>query len=255
MHVQDLQILVIGYVDRDEVDCLLWDPMPGGSGLLDQIYENFAGIVAAAIDIASGCPSACEQSCIDCLQMFRNAYYHRYLDRHIALERIEELGDTLKAEHDIPPRQPTSQSQNLDDQPTNDGETKLEHLLKAAGFMDGEFQQQIRFKEPIVLNHQIGSTTPDVYYAGDDEDDKGICIYLDGMSSSLHGNRETAERDREIRSWLRSNGYHVIEITYVELDDRNAMVRHFKKLAKYLSGKELAKKIAKDKNWFDKSHR
>jgi len=33
----------------------------------------------------------------------------------------------------------------------------------------------------------------------------------------------------------------------------NAMVRHFKKLAKYLSGKELAKKIAKDKNWFDKA--
>ena len=91
-----------------------------------------------------------------------------------------------------------------------------------------------------------------VYYAGDedDEDDKGICIYLDGMSSSLHGKRETAEKDKEIRSWLRSNGYHVIEITYVELDDRNVMVRHFKKLAKYLSGKELAKKIAMDKNWF-----
>ena len=256
MHMEDLQILVIGYVDRDEVDGLLWDPMPGGSGLLVQIYENFAEIVAAAVDIASDCSNACEQSCIDCLQMFRNAYYHRYLDRHIALERIEELGDTLKAEHDIPPLQATSQSQSLDDQPTNDGETKLKHLLKAAGFMDGEFQQQIRFKEPIVLNHQIGSTTPDVYYAGDedDEDDNGICIYLDGMSSPLHGNPETAERDREIRSWLKSNGYHVIEITYIELDDRNAMVRHFKKLAKYLSGKELAKRIAKDKNWFDKAY-
>ena len=40
MHLDDLQILVIGHVDRDEVDALLWDPMPGGSGLLDQLCEH-----------------------------------------------------------------------------------------------------------------------------------------------------------------------------------------------------------------------
>src|SRR5262249_44181486 len=31
MHVEDLQILVIGHVDREEVDAFLWDPMAGGS--------------------------------------------------------------------------------------------------------------------------------------------------------------------------------------------------------------------------------
>lgn len=41
MHLEDLQILVIGHVDRDEVDGMLWDPMPGGSGLLDQIRDRF----------------------------------------------------------------------------------------------------------------------------------------------------------------------------------------------------------------------
>ena len=36
MHLDDLQILVIGHVGRPVVDALLWDPMPGGSGLLEQ---------------------------------------------------------------------------------------------------------------------------------------------------------------------------------------------------------------------------
>ena len=30
MHMEDLQVLVIGHVERDEVDALLWDPMPWG---------------------------------------------------------------------------------------------------------------------------------------------------------------------------------------------------------------------------------
>ena len=253
MHLEDLQILVIGHVDRDEVDGLLWDPMPGGSGLLEQIRENFGLVVEAAIELAEGCPSACEHSCIDCLQTFRNSYYHRYLDRHLVLERLREWGGEIRRTHEIPALQPSAESHDPDAQPVNDAETKLKHLLEAAGFTSGEFQQQIRFREPITLDHQIGSTTPDVYFRGDedDEEDKGVCIYLDGMSASLHGDPQIAERDREIRSWLRNNGYQVIEITYVELDDREAMVRHFRKLARYISGKEMARSIAEDDSWFD----
>lgn len=253
MHLEDLQVLVIGHVDRDERDGLLWDPMPGGSGLLQQIKNNFPRVINVARDILAGCPAACEHSCIDCLQTFRNGYYHGYLDRHVALELIESWGESLTEEHSIPVAQPSGGSGTSDGQPVNDAETKLKHLLEKAGFTSGHFQQQIRFKEPISAGHLIGSTTPDVYFSGDedDEDDKGVCIYLDGMSDSLHGNPETAARDQEIRSWLRNNGYQVIEITAVELDDRNAMVRHFKKLGRYLEGKSLSKKLEKDQSWFD----
>jgi ATP-dependent helicase YprA (DUF1998 family) len=256
MHIEDLQILVIGHVDRDEVDGILWDPMSGGSGLMQQLQANFKQIVGVARDIASGCPSACEHSCIDCLQTFRNSFYHKSLDRHVALELLNAWGDTLQAEHDIPPTHPTPSRSDADAHPVNDKETKLQHLLTAAGFTSGAFQQQIRFKQPIVLDHLIGSTTPDVFFVGDpdDADNKGVCIYLDGMSASLHGDPATQERDREIRSWLRNNGYEVIEITCVELDDRNAMVRHFKKLARYLEGKDLAKRIEEDASWFNKSN-
>jgi hypothetical protein len=252
MHLEDLQVLVIGHVDRDEVDGLLWDPMPGGSGLLDQIRDNWAAVIAAAKEITSGCPSLCEHSCIDCLQTFRNGYYHKHLDRHIALKLLTDWGDSLRLENEIPPSQPATHSHDPDAQPVNDRETKLKHLLEAAGFTSGQFQRQIRFRQPIVLDHQIGSTTPDVYFAGDedDQDDKGGCIYLDGMTASLHGDPKLAERDREIRSWLRNNGYQVIEIPANELDDREAMVRHFKKLARYLSGRDLAEQLAKDTHWF-----
>lgn len=252
MHLEDLQVLVIGHVDRDEVDGILWDPMPGGSGLLDQIVGNFPAVINAAREMLISCPSACEHSCIDCLQNFRNGFYHRYLDRHIILEMIEAWGENLKYEHDMPAMQPAAASHDSNHQPVNDGETRLKHLLEQAGFTSGDFQQQIRFGKPIVLDRLIGSTTPDVYFTGDedDEDDNGVCIYLDGLSAALHGNPATAERDREIRTWLRNNGYQVIEITYPELTDRDAMVRHFRKLARYLSGRDMADRIKEDVSWF-----
>jgi hypothetical protein len=93
MTMEDLQILVIGHVDRDEVDAILWDPMPGGSGLLDQICGRFADVVAAAKAIVRDCPSACESSCIDCLQTFRNGFYHTHLDRKLAAEKLNAWGD------------------------------------------------------------------------------------------------------------------------------------------------------------------
>lgn len=253
MHLEDLQLLVIGHVDRDEVDGVLWDPMPGGSGLLWQLQANFARIVQAAREIVADCPSACESSCIDCLQTFRNSFYHKYLDRHVAFEALTAWGDALNEEHVIPATQAAPHTDDPNAQPVNNSETKLKHLLSAAGFTAGQFQNQIRFKQPIVVDHLIGSTTPDVYFTGDedDPDDKGVCIYLDGMSSSLHGDRATAARDQEIRAWLRNNGYQVIEITDVQLGDRGAMIRHFKKLARCLEGKEFAKRIEEDTAWFD----
>ena len=254
MHIDDLQILVTGYMDRDSVAAHLWDPMPGGSGLLDQLRQRFKEIVAVAAELLAGCPAACASSCNECLQTFRNSFYHRYLNRHEALQLISSWGNELREAHPIVALQPQSSTVDPDHQPVNDGETKLKRLLDAAGFCSGDFQEQIRFKHKITPNHQIGSTTPDVYFVGeeDDPDDKGICIYLDGMSAGLHGNSATAETDREIRNWLRYNGYQVIEITRVELDDRDAMVRYFKKLARCLEGKSLSTQIAEDQTWFDR---
>jgi SOS-response transcriptional repressor LexA len=244
MHLDDLQILVIGHVDREEVDALLWDPMPGGSGLLDQICQRFEEITAVAREVVEHCPAACEKSCIDCLQTFRNGYYHKYLDRKIAQERLAAWGTALTKDHKIPARQP-SKPPGEGSHPVNEAERRLRHLLLAAGFEEGIRGQQIH------LDRAIGTTTPDVIYRGPHHDeDEGVCIYLDGLSGHLHGNSATAEQDQRIRSWLRNNGYEVIEIAVSDLDDEGAMTRHFRKLAGYLDAGDLRDALRKDKSWF-----
>ena len=245
MHQDDLQILVIGHVDRDDVDALLWDPMPGGSGLLDQLCERFPEVVQVAREVTGACPGLCESSCIDCLQSFRNAYYHRYLNREAARERIDQWGQQLSFDHEIPRQQPDAPPAGDDAVPVNDAEIKLRHLLLAAGFGEGVRDEQIR------LDRTLGTTTPDVIYRGEDHDrDEGVCIYLDGLSRHLHGNPETAERDREIRTWLRNHAYEVIEIAANELDDEDAMVRHFRRLAGYLSMRDVRARLRDDRSWF-----
>ncbi len=244
MHLEDLQTLVIGRVDRDEVDAFLWDPMPGGSGLLDQMIARFPDVLSAARTIVEECPARCAAACVDCLQTFRNGFYHRYLDRTVAADRFAEWGDELVRTHDIPSRQPTPQSES-DDYPVNDAERRLQHLLAAAGFAEGLRGEQIR------LDPAIGTTTPDVVYrAPHHESDEGVCIYLDGLSTHIHGNQATAEQDRRIRDWLRGNGYEVIEIAVSDLSDADAMSRHFRKLAGYLGEADIRDRMREDKRWF-----
>jgi SOS-response transcriptional repressor LexA len=245
MHMEDLQLLVIGHVDRDDVDALLWDPMPGGSGLLDQILERFAEIVDAARDVCSKCPSACATSCIDCLQTFRNSYYHKHLDRTVALACLDAWGRAVALAHEIPPEQPSDEPRE-GSQPVNNAERRLRRLLRSAGFEEGLGQQQLK------LDRSIGTTTPDVIYRAPHHGlDEGICIYLDGLSDRNHGDPQTREQDQRIRSWLRGNGWEVIEISAHDLGDQEAMTRHFRKLAGYLQQNDLRSTLSSTRAWFD----
>lgn len=244
MHMDDLQVLVIGYVDRDEVDGILWDPMPGGSGLLEQLCERFDEVVAVAKEVVEGCPSTCASSCIDCLQTYRNGFYHKHLFRDLAAKRLQAWGDSLSSSHSIPPKQP-SQEPRDGSHPVNEAERRLRHLLKAAGFEEGTRGRQLK------LDRAVGTTTPDVIYqAPHHDEDEGVCVYLDGLSGHLHGNPETAEQDQRIRSWLRNHGWEVIEIPWSELFDEGAMVRHFRRLAGYLGERSLRDRVRDDTSWF-----
>ncbi|MCA9311250.1 MAG: DUF1998 domain-containing protein, partial [Phycisphaerales bacterium] len=180
MHIEDLQVLVIGHVDRDTVDGVLWDPMPGGSGLLDQLCQRFEEVVQAAARIIDLCPQSCPNSCVDCLQTFRNAFYHRHLDRHVASEFLAGHGSRLEADHAIPERAPrTVEEAATSGIAVNEAERMLQRLLLAAGFPAG-----IRDRQLPASNK---TTTPDVVYRVDEEDDALVCIYLDGLSRGIHG--------------------------------------------------------------------
>jgi hypothetical protein len=245
MTIEDLQILILGQVDRDEVEGVLWDPMPGGSGLLEQMRNRFPEIVAAAKGIVADCPAQCDSSCIDCLQTFRNTFYHKHLDRKLAGQRLAALGDQLVHSHKIPPKVASTPPGGGGAYPVNQAERRLQELLLQAGFEEGIRGEQLR------LDRALGTTTPDVIYRTTEHaPDEGVCIYLDGLSAHLHGNPTTAERDRQIRTWLRNNGYEVLEIAANELHDQGAMTRHFRKLAGYLSLPDLKERLRTEQGWY-----
>jgi hypothetical protein len=241
MDPEDLQVLVIGRPGATAVDAMLYDPMPGGSGLLDQMIERWSDVVRAALSVAEDCPSQCADACVDCLLTFRNSFYHARLNRVTASNSFREWTGSLTLSNEIPSRLP---SRPVVDLTVNDPEEQLRIMLERAGLHGYEPQFEISLGLP------LGSTTPDFFYRPATDHYEGICIYLDGMSRELHGDPERQVRDRRIREELRNRSFEVVEITHAQLFDRDAMAQHFYRIGRLLLGKETAKVIRSDTTWF-----
>jgi hypothetical protein len=243
---EDLQIMVIGKMDSDEATGCLMDPMPGGSGLLEQLVARFQEIRDEAINIVKSCPSGCQTSCTDCLQTYRNSFYHPHLDRNRALQFLESSGNQMVFSRSIPAVHYGGTSPEGEKAPVNAAERRLRRMLLAAGFPEAtSWQEQLR------LGASLGTTTPDAIYRPDDEDLRPVAIYLDGLSRHIHGNPETAERDRIIRARLREDNWEVIVITAHELHDHAAMSKHFKTLARYLDLGDIKNSVSQRRDWFE----
>ncbi len=243
MEVEDLQILVVGKSDCDECDVLLYDPMPGGSGLLENLAARWQEVVAAALDLVNGCPGACDSSCIDCLQTFRNRFYHKYLDRHVAAEVLASSTGPLVGVGPIPECRKTTIT--TAGQPQTVIEKRFKRYLKEADMPPPECQKKID------LGPGWGTTTPDFFYEVPDE--KGLCVYLDGMAGHIHGNPDQSAKDKFLRDRLDSLGYSVIAVTSTQLDDPQAVAHKIYQIAKELTGKEKAKALKNDLGWFDRA--
>ena len=245
MALEDLQVLVVGRMDTDEVDAILYDPMPGGSGLLEQIVGRFPEVAAEARRLAEECPSFCDSSCIDCFHRYRNAFYHKHLNRHVITAKLDDWGDSLVLEHEIPAKQPQAEPER-DERPVNLAEQRLKLMLERAGFSEGSWQTQV-----VLGDRTLGSTTPDVTYVDPDEIDQFIYIYLDGLSGHIHGNPETRNKDTQIRNDLIAAGHYLLIITAHDLGDKRMMSRHFKKLARMLKGREAMNRVEEEAgDWF-----
>ena len=219
--------------------------MPGGSGLLQQAMERWEEVIAEAKLVASECSSACSRSCPDCLQNFRNAYYHAHLDRKLAEERLVEFGLVVTKTHDIAAKAGPVQDEGV---PVNAAEALLKLLIFKAGLPTGIWHKRIEIGLPYRF------TEPDVYWDDpEDANDPGLAVYLDGLSQQLHGNPSTRDRDLAIRQTLRSKGYDVVEIPASHLQSKDSMVLHVAKIAKFLFGRERAKELRSDTSWFESS--
>jgi hypothetical protein len=224
MDPEDLQIQVFR-IAEEEFNVMIYDPMPGGSGLLDQIIEKWEDIISAGVDALRNCKGNCETSCYDCLRTYRNMFYHQNLDRHEAVNLLEDLNTKPKKVSSLPP--------NIINRPgpkggsTNTPEMRLSRLLQEHGFPPFDKQHVIQ------MEGSIKRTKPDFYYE-DERKDIRIAIYLDGLSKKIHGNAERQRTDHFIRSYLRSKGYNVIEIAATDLDDPAVMNMHVNSLSRAL---------------------
>jgi hypothetical protein len=241
MEPDDLQLLVIPQMGSEKVDLILYDPMPGGSGLLKQMIDAWPRVVDAAASLVTTCPSACESSCPDCLQRFRNAFYHRFLNRHTAAEFFDLSGNEVAFTHELPPILPTIKSAD-EELPVNQAEARLLEIIQKAGL-----PAPTACQKSIPLPKPFNYTTPDFYYDDPKEVTDGICIYLDGLSKHIHGNPTTHQQDKAIRAILRDKNYAVLELPASHLNDSQALMSFLYTLARKLISRTAADDIGRVK--------
>jgi ABC-type uncharacterized transport system substrate-binding protein len=66
-----------------------------------------------------------------------------------------------------------------------------------------------------------------------------VAIYLDGLSEAIHGNADARRKDRMIRQQAEAEGITVIEIASSDLNDPEAMRKHYRRIAHALQRPEL----------------
>ncbi|QLH74478.1 MAG: DEAD/DEAH box helicase [Methanomassiliicoccales archaeon] len=213
MEVEDLQIIILPNMDG-MFDVMLYDPMPGGSGLIDQIIERWSEIIETGSRVLQNCPGNCAKACYDCMKTYRNMVDHEKLDRGLAVKMLNEFKGTVEKIGSVPP---CVTIWGEDWGCTNSAEDRLAAWLKQKGIWGFEPQGEIT----VELDKRF-QTYPDFYYRNL-EGKITIAIYLDGLSRNIHGNQGVKNRDRMIRSRLRSMGIEVIEIAATDLDDPRAM--------------------------------
>jgi hypothetical protein len=224
MGQEDLQLLVIQKPD-ETLDLLVYDPMPGGSGLLEQMLGRWKELIATAKDLLAQCPMGCETACYSCLKTFRNQFHHELLNRHEALPLMEELDHAPASYRDIAPVFDEESAE--EGTPSNTREAQLRRVLAENQFPAGKFRERL----PTTIGLH---TSPDWLY-----EPAKVAVYLDGMSRNLHGDPKTAQRDQLIRQALELDGYRVIVIQSRDLDDAQAIRQHMRHIAEVIGRDDL----------------
>lgn len=198
----------------------VYDPMPGGSGLLQQVIERWTDIVEAARRLMASCVGACPKSCQDCLRTYYNQVHHDILDRHRAIRVLEAHGKKPETLNDIPPAVERLPPKGPDD--TNLGEKTLEARLKEWGFLG--LTSQVRVELPRINSHTI----PDLA-----DPARKVAIYLDGPD---HYTEPRKSRDAALRGELEELGWTVHELDVKDADNPAVLDRLRRALGRAYQG-------------------
>jgi hypothetical protein len=224
MGQEDLQLLLVQKPD-DKLDLLIYDPMPGGSGLLEQMLSRWQELIATARELLAGCAQGCETACYACLKTFRNQFYHPMLNRHKAHELMDDLDHEPQHYRDIVPV--FEEEHPGGGTPSNKPEARLQSLLHEHHFPAGQC------RKAVVTSAGL-STEPDWLH-----EPTKVAVYLDGMSRALHGDPKTAQRDQLIRGMLELDGYKVFVVQSRDLNDPQAVRQHLCNIARAIGRTDL----------------
>src|SRR5690606_8610713 len=123
------------------LDLLIYDPMPGGSGLLEQMLSRWQELIATARELLAGCVQGCDTACYACLKTFRNQSHHARLNRHHALALMDKLDFPLQGYRDITPV--FEEQSPGGGTPSNTPEARLQRLLLDHHFPPGECRRRV----------------------------------------------------------------------------------------------------------------
>lgn len=208
--------------DDGSWECFLYDPMPGGSGVLDEILDRWKEVQDRACHQLAHCPEACQTACYECLKNYPNTFHHPHLDRHRALELLGQWQD-LEVQNPIPPSSGDSPTQGE----VHHAPEQLFFLaLQEAGLV---YSDGPELNVPVALGDGMPTTYPDALYRS-----KKVAVYLDGLSKGLHGSPATKDIDALITGVLRMQGWKVHRIPFTALSDPAMKQHHFMALAQHL---------------------
>ena len=237
MEPEDLHVLTVPRGDGERHDLYLYDPMPGGSGLLSQVLERWPEVAGAVRVLLEDCPNACETSCYGCLRTGRNVFHHRFLDRRRGLELFEGFGATPEAGHTLSPLEDAALTAGLAET-TNKAEDRLRDLLERAGLEGAVGQHEIALGEP------YKRTVPDFAWP-----DERVAVYLDGLSRGIHGSEARARADQIIRDQLEDRDWTVVSIAASHLDDPTLLRLDFRRVARALGRRDVAERLQESDEW------
>ena len=221
MEQGDIEGFLTMDVGTEKYSVVLYDPIPGGSGFLEEIERNWKHIMKYSEKILKNC--TCEKSCYKCMRNFGNQIHHDILNRHIAGSLISEIASEPVKQTDIPPVHVSRPAAVGTTDST--AEEKFLHIL-----------QKFKYPQPD-KDHEKVQVSPGHFIEADfvfENESGNILIFIDGTSKSLHGGRDAAIKDKKNRALLKKNGYQVIQITAQELDDEEAMMEHMIELSVFL---------------------
>ncbi len=201
---------------------LIYDPMPGGSGFLEEMKERWEGVCAKALQIMTECK--CENACYACLLTFWNQRHHAILNRHEAAAPLKLYQEPMVFGHSIQP----NPAKAVERGPDTESPAEEQFL---------ELLDDRNVPEPPETQHIVTLPDGSVTAADFAYPDERVLIYIDGMT--WHGPEDVQRSDRITRVKLRNEGYKIVEMTAQELEDTAASNRVLEELAVYLGRDDL----------------